>query len=59
MFIKRSFMFKCIYQLIVVVKLGTVEKSPGPGEDGGDRVGRCILALLVHAVVAGHGAVSG
>jgi hypothetical protein len=34
-------------------------EAAGPGEDRGDGVGRGLLALLVLAVVAGHGAVGG
>jgi hypothetical protein len=43
----------------VVVELGAVGEAARPGEDRGDRVGRGFLALLVLAVVAGHGAVRG
>ena len=35
-----------------------MKKSPSPCKDRGDGVGRGLLALLVHAVVAGHSAVS-
>src|SRR5215210_979489 len=46
-------------ELLVVVELGAVREAARPGEDRGDRVGRGLLALLVLAVVAGHGAVGG
>jgi hypothetical protein len=46
-------------ELGVAVQLGAVGEAAGPGEDRGDRVGRGFLALLVLAVVAGHGAVGG
>lgn len=36
-----------------VVELGSVGETTGPGEDGGDRVGRSFLALLVFSVVSG------
>ena len=39
--------------------LPRILEAAGPGEDRGDRVGRGRLALLVHAVVAGDGAVRG
>ena len=42
-----------------VVELAAIFEAAGPGEDRGDRVGRGRLALLVHAVVAGDGAVRG
>jgi len=35
-----------------------VFQTSGPGEDGSDRVGGSLFALLVLAVVASHGAVS-
>src|SRR5438128_2156270 len=41
-------------ELRIVVELGAVGEATGPGEDRGDRIGRCLLALLVLAVVAGH-----
>merc|ERR1719420_613928 len=43
----------------VVVEVGAVLEAGGPGEDGGDRVGGGLLALLPEAPVAGHGAVGG
>jgi hypothetical protein len=46
-------------QRSVVVELGAMREAAGPGEDRGDRVGRGLLALLVLAVVARHGAVGG
>ena len=39
-------------QLIVVVKLGTVEKTTSPCEHGSDRVRGGLTALLVHTVVS-------
>src|SRR5215207_9198240 len=46
-------------EVLVVVELGAVSEAAGPGEDRSDRVGRGLLALLVLAVVARHGAVGG
>ena len=46
------------YQFVVIVEFGSVKKSSSPGKDRGDGISRRLLALLVHAVVAGHGAVS-
>ena len=46
-------------ELGVVVELGAMREAARPGEDRGDRVGRGLLALLVLAVVARHGAVRG
>src|SRR6185503_1437685 len=43
----------------VVVELGAVREPTRPGEDRGDRVGRGLLALLMLAVVARHGAMRG
>ena len=40
-----------------VVELPTEFETAGPGKNRGDRIGRCCLALLVHTIVAGHGAV--
>lgn len=42
-----------------VVELTTLDETTSPGEDGGNRVGRCLTALLVLAVVAGDGTVCG
>lgn len=42
-----------------VVELAALDEAAGPGEDGGDRVGGGLAALLVLAVVAGDGAVGG
>lgn len=41
------------------VELAALGEAAGPGEDGGDGVGGGRVALLVLAVVAGHGAVGG
>lgn len=41
----------------VVVELGAVGQTPGPGEDGGDGVGGGLTAGLELAVVAGDGSV--
>src|SRR6266566_9972243 len=38
-------------QRLVVVELGAMRQPAGPGEDGGDRVGRGFLALLMLAVM--------
>lgn len=40
-----------------VVELTTADQTTGPGEDGGNRVGRGLTALLVLAVVASDGTV--
>ena len=42
-----------------VVELATLDKTTGPSEDGGNGVGRGLVALLVFTVVAGDGAVGG
>lgn len=42
-----------------VVELATLNETAGPGEDGGNGVGRGLLALLVLTIVAGNGAVGG
>lgn len=42
-----------------LVELTALDEAAGPGKDGGDGVGRGLLALLVLAVVAGDGAVGG
>ena len=44
-------------QGFVAVECGTVRQTARPGEYRRDRVGRGLLAPLVHPVVAGHGAV--
>jgi hypothetical protein len=36
------------------VELGAEGESSSPREDGGDRVGRCLLPFLVLTVVTGH-----
>src|SRR4029453_10548945 len=41
-----------------LVELAAIFKSAGPGEDRRYWIGRGRLALLVHAIVAGDGAVS-
>jgi hypothetical protein len=46
-----------VSQLSVVVQLGAVSKTSGPGKDGGNRVGAGFLSLLVHSVVASDGTV--
>ena len=46
-------------QRLVVVQFTSVGQTPGPSEDGGDRVGRGLAALLVDSIVAGDGAVGG
>lgn len=48
-----------VCELLVVVELGTVGETARPGEDGGDGVGGGLLALLMHAEVAGDGSVGG
>lgn len=47
------------HQLGGVVELAALDEAAGPGEDGGNGVGRGLAALLVLAVVAGDGAVGG
>ena len=44
-------------QLGGVVELATLHQTPGPGEDGGNGVGRGLAALLVLTVVTSHGTV--
>ena len=46
-----------VLELSIVVELGTVEQTTGPGVHGGDRVGGGLSALLVDTVMAGHGTV--
>ena len=45
-------------ELDVVVKLCPLSKTTSPGEDRSDRVGRCLFALLVLAVMASDSAMS-
>ena len=40
-----------------LVELATLDQTAGPGEDGGNGVGGGLAALLVLAVVTGHGTV--
>ena len=47
-----------VQELIVVVEVGSGNESLGPGEHGGDRVGRGLLSLLMESVVSGDGTVS-
>ena len=42
-----------------LVELSTLDESAGPGKDGGDWVGRGLVALLVLTIVAGDGSVGG
>jgi hypothetical protein len=42
-----------------VIELSTLDQTTGPGKDGSDGVGGGLAALLVLAVVAGNGTVSG
>lgn len=46
-------------ELLVVVELGSVEKTTSPGIDASDRVGGSFLALLPLTVVASNSAVGG
>jgi hypothetical protein len=41
-------------QFSIIVELASESQTPGPGKDGGDRVGRGGLACLVVAEVAGY-----
>src|SRR3546814_18820009 len=43
----------------IIVELAAVLEAAGPGKDRRDRVGRGRLALLVHPIMAGDGAVRG
>src|SRR3546814_18448208 len=43
----------------IIVELAAVLEAAGPGKDRRDRVGRGRLALLVHPIMAGYGAVRG
>lgn len=42
-----------------IVELATLDKTTGPSEDGGNGVGRGLVALLVFTVVAGDSAMGG
>lgn len=42
-----------------LIQSSTLYETTRPGEDGGDRVGGCLVALLVLAVMAGDGSVGG
>ena len=53
--LKRS---REVGELDVVVKLCPLSKTTSPGEDRSDRVGRCLFALLVLAVMASDSAMS-
>ncbi|RUP21147.1 hypothetical protein BC936DRAFT_139211 [Jimgerdemannia flammicorona] len=43
-------------QPVVAIELGAVGQAAGPSEYRRDGVGRCLITLLVLAVVARHGA---
>jgi len=47
-----------VLEFLVAVELSTVVKSLGPCEDGGNRVGGGLAALLVDSEVTGNGTVS-
>lgn len=47
-----------VLELLVLIKLGSVEKTTGPGIDRGDGVGGGLFTLLVLSVVTGNGTVS-
>ena len=46
-----------LHELLVLVQAATEDQAARPGVDGGHRVGACLVALLVFAVVARHRAV--
>jgi hypothetical protein len=48
-----------VCELSVTVELGTVEKTTGPCEHRGYRVGGSLTTLLMHAVMSGDSAMSG
>lgn len=55
-----SYLFQRVgeaFQLRGAIELGAVDEAPRPGVDGRDGVGGGGFPLLVHAVVARHGAV--
>jgi len=46
-------------QTRILVQLGAMQQSAGPREDGGDRIGGGLVALLVLTIVTGDGAMGG
>jgi hypothetical protein len=46
-----------LLQFSVLVELGSVEETSGPGVDAGNGVGGCLSSLLVLSVVTSHSAV--
>ena len=47
------------FELVVVVELGTVEKTTGPSEHGGNGVGGCFTTLLMYSPVASDSSMGG